>query len=240
MTIVSRAVNYNLDGVPMYGRLFHDEAATEPRPGILVFPEGFGISDHTYTEAKRFAELGYVALACDLYGRGFFSNGPTQAVVDRNAAILARHQGLLKIGQAALQALARESAADPSCIAACGYCIGATIAVELAFWGAPIKAAAGFHPSFKGMSLDQAANARCPIQLFMGAEDYASPPADRERFEAAMEGKQVPWRTTVYGGVKHSYTNPSISGMGDRCAYDKAAHDHSLAEAARLFTEAFL
>src|SRR5579864_2974807 len=40
----------------------------EPRPGILVFHENTGLTDHEKDRAVRLAELGYAVLACDLFG----------------------------------------------------------------------------------------------------------------------------------------------------------------------------
>jgi dienelactone hydrolase len=74
MSVKAEDVRY---GSSMHGRLFRDDLSSDPRPGVLVFPEGFGISDHTYKAAERVAALGYVALACDLYGGGYFHNGPS-------------------------------------------------------------------------------------------------------------------------------------------------------------------
>ena len=234
MTIVSESVRYPAGETQMQGRLFWDPARSDPLPGILVFPEGFGISEHTYEEAAQIAELGYVTLACDLYGEAFFNNGPTPELYQRNELTLSR-LGLFGIGDSALRFLTGQRRVDPHRIAACGYCLGATVAVELALQQAPLLAVAGFHPSLEGLSLQRAAAVSCPVHLFMGAEDYATPPEKRATFERAFTGSGMDWRITVYGNVKHSYTNRYIQGMGDRCAYDEEAHQHSLAQMYVLF-----
>ena len=238
MAIVSQDVRYFAGDTEMHGRLFWDPSRPDPLPGVLVYPEGFGISAHTYGEAGQIAQFGYVALACDLYGQGFFNNGPTPELAQRNKTALSR-LGLFGIGDSALRFLAAQRRVDPHRIGACGYCLGATIAVELALRNASIVAAAGFHPSLEGLSLEKAAAVSCPVHLFMGAEDYATPPEKRAALERAFKGSGKDWRMTVYGNVKHSYTNPYIQGMGDRCAYDEDAHRHSLAEMHTLFEREF-
>ena len=65
----SDSIRYQADGLDMVGHLAWDESAAGPRPGVLVFPEVFGLGEHATSRAERIAsELGYVALACDLHG----------------------------------------------------------------------------------------------------------------------------------------------------------------------------
>ncbi len=44
------------------------ESGTRSRPGVLVYPEAYGLNAHALERAERLASLGYVALACDLHG----------------------------------------------------------------------------------------------------------------------------------------------------------------------------
>jgi dienelactone hydrolase len=237
--IVDEDVSYRAGDTLMRGRLFAHASRREPLPGVLVFPEGFGISEHTYREAQRIAGLGYVVLACDLYGDGYFLNGPSQVTLERRDRAL-EEMGLQGIGLSALNYLASRVEVDRRRIAACGYCLGATVGIELALWGEPIAAVAGFHPSFEGLSLDRPNRLSCPIQLFIGTLDYAGAPERRAPFESAMKGIRHPaWGMTIYGGVRHSFTNPHIQGMGDACGYDREAHEHSFAALAKLFKQQF-
>ena len=63
----SLTLEYTADGLPMKSDLYLPDG-TGKRPGVLVFPEAFGIGEHVRTRARRLAEQGYVALACDLHG----------------------------------------------------------------------------------------------------------------------------------------------------------------------------
>lgn len=232
MTIVAEDIRYplrnpDLPDLTMHGRLFREKALDGPRPAVMIFPEGFGISEHTYRAARRLAERGYVALACDLYGNGYFHNGPSEYLRERNVAITTNTALMRATGTSALEAVRVRADVDRTRIAAIGYCLGGTIAMELGFAGAPIVGIASFHPSFKGMTYADAAQLPCPMEIFLGAEDYASPPETRALFEQAMHGKATRWQMTVYGSVKHSYTNPDCQGMGDAVAYNAAADRHS-------------
>src|SRR3546814_5121521 len=61
-------VSYEADGLAMESLLYLDEDKAGPRPGVLVFPEAFGLGENAKTHAERLAELGYAALAFDLHG----------------------------------------------------------------------------------------------------------------------------------------------------------------------------
>ena len=65
---MARELRYPADGLNMVGSL-HRPAGAGRAPGVLVFPEAFGLGEHAMEKAERIAsELGYVALACDLHG----------------------------------------------------------------------------------------------------------------------------------------------------------------------------
>ena len=72
-------LTYVADGLAMQSQLFF-EYAPSPRPGVLVFPEAFGLGDHAIGHAKRLAGLGYAALACDLHGDGRFVDDLPEAM----------------------------------------------------------------------------------------------------------------------------------------------------------------
>ena len=63
-------LTYQADGLTMHSELYFEGGVTGKRPGILVFPEAFGLSEHAKSRAQRLAGLGYIALACDLHGEG--------------------------------------------------------------------------------------------------------------------------------------------------------------------------
>ena len=239
MAIIGEDVRYTAFDNTMHGRVFRDDRWTDPRPAVLIFPEGFGISEHTYDAARRVTELGYIGMACDLYGEAYFHNGPSDYLAARNRELTSNQALLRTTGTSALELLRARGDVDSARIAAAGYCFGGTIAIELGFAAAPIVAVASFHPSFRGLTLVDAGNTRCPMHLFIGAEDYSAQPAARMPFEEALNGAGVRWRMTLYGSVKHSYTNPDCQGMGDAVEYDAEADQDSFESMARLLARAF-
>ncbi len=49
------------------------------RPGILVVHEWWGLNDYPRRRARQLAELGYIAMAVDMYGNDLICNDPKTA-----------------------------------------------------------------------------------------------------------------------------------------------------------------
>lgn len=223
----------------MHGRVYRNDALREPAPGVLVFPEAFGISEHTYRAARRVAELGYVAMACDLHGNAFFRNSSDDEIARRFAAILEYSANVRNIAHSAMQTLCSQPGVNGEKLAAIGYCFGGALSVELAFSGAPIAAAIAFHPGFHGITLADAANSRASLLLCIGSEDPYAPPEARAAFESALQDTGVRWQLNLYGGVRHSFTNPASGGPPESVAYDARADSDSWRAMTELLDEAF-
>ena len=68
--VKTETVEYEAGGTKLMGFLAYDDAQTGKRPGVIVFPEWWGLNEYAKTRAKQLASLGYVAFAADLYGEG--------------------------------------------------------------------------------------------------------------------------------------------------------------------------
>jgi len=70
MPVSERPVTYRDQDVPLSGVLYRDEARSGPRPGILLVHGAGGLDEHPREQARRYAALGYVVHACDMFGPG--------------------------------------------------------------------------------------------------------------------------------------------------------------------------
>ena len=78
--VVWKEVEYSVaDDVTMKGFLAYDDTNQEKKPGILVVHEWWGHNDYARSRAMQLAELGYVALAVDMYGDGKKAAHPDDA-----------------------------------------------------------------------------------------------------------------------------------------------------------------
>jgi dienelactone hydrolase len=206
-------IRYQADGASMVGHLAFDDQRAGQRPAVLVSHEGSGLDQHARGIAEKLAALGYIAFALDYFGDG---KRPAPEQLRKRMGVLAGDPGLIaRIAQAGLDVLLGQPAADADRVAAIGYCFGGIVSLELARTGADLKAVVGFHPGFTPPRPADSAKIRASVLMCCGTEDPFATPEDRLAFEAEMrEARVADWRLELYGGVKHSFTNPAADELG--------------------------
>jgi dienelactone hydrolase len=236
----SEILSYEADGLQMKSHLYFDGSVSGPRPGVLVFPEALGLGDHAKEKARRLAEAGYVALACDLHGDGaFITDMPTiMALLGELMQAPTRIEARARAG---LDALLGTGAVDPSRVASIGFCFGGTMSLELARGGNDVAGVVGFHSGLGTARPEAAKNIKGKVLVLIGADDPGIGPEARAAFESEMREGKVDWQMKLYGGVVHSFTNVEADKMGrpDFARYDKAADERSWAEMLAFFNEIF-
>jgi dienelactone hydrolase len=209
----SEVLRYAANGLNLESVLYFDETKTGKRPAVLVFPEGFGLSEHTKEKAQRLAGLGYVTLANDLYGESKTVN-TLDEVTGFIGPLMENPQKISAYAEAGLKALAARPEVDASRIAAIGYCFGGTVALELARGGADVKGVAGFHSGLNTVRPKNAKNIKGKVLVCIGADDPIIGPDVRQAFSAEMTAGKVDWQLHLYGGVVHSFTNKGADSRG--------------------------
>src|SRR6266851_2286404 len=131
----ARDIDYRDHAVNLRGYLAWDETATARRPGVLVFHEGLGLGEFAMARARMLAELGYVALAADMFGDRRQARN-LEEVGELIGGLRNEPEMLRARGRAALATLAALPQVDVSRLAAIGFCFGGSVALELARGGA--------------------------------------------------------------------------------------------------------
>ena len=140
----TETIEYQDGAVSLRGFVAYDDTQSDPRPGVLVMPGGFGLGANAKRRAEMLADLGYVALAGDPYGGGVEFDDLEQ-VMRRVSALRDDTDGFRQRARVALEALAALPQVDAGRLAAIGYCLGGTFALELARDGAPLAGVVTFH-----------------------------------------------------------------------------------------------
>ena len=175
------------------------------RPGILVVHEAPGLGEHPKMRADMLAELGYVALAADMYGGGQLFQGPSAFAAMtalRDAPDLLRRRV-----RAGFDALLGIEGIDSSRIAAIGYCFGGMAVLELARSGADLKAVVSFHGLLETQRPAQPDAVQPALLVCTGSEDPLVPPEQVAAFEREMTEAQADWQLVTFGGARHAFTN---------------------------------
>lgn len=236
--VVTKAVEYEFDGVKLKGHLAYDDAVKEKRPGVLVVHEWWGLDEYAKGRCKMLAEAGYVAFAPDMYGEGKVAAHPDDA---RKMATMVRENVKVWRGraEAGLKQLKAQPQVDGDKLAAIGYCFGGSTCLQLAYSGADLKAVVTFHAALPKPTADEAKAIKPRVLVCHGADDFFIPADAIKAFRGALDDAKTKYEFVSYKDAVHSFTVPGadkhmIKGM----KYDKAADEDSWKRTLALFKDA--
>lgn len=237
--VQTKTVDYEADGVQLKGFLAYDDAAKDKRPGVLVFPEWWGLNDYAKTRARQLAEMGYVAFAADLYGDGKVIDVAHPQDAQKMATALRMNVKAWRgRAEAALKVLTGQPNVDASKVAAIGYCLGGSTALQLAYAGADLKAVSTFHAALPAPTAEEAKAIKGRVLVNHGADDKFIPDKAIADFKAALEGAGVKLQFVSFPGVVHSFTVPDADKANNPgMKYDKAADEKSWQAMKDLFKD---
>jgi dienelactone hydrolase len=205
--IQTKAVEYKAQDVVMKGYLAYDEDIKGKRPGVLVVHEWWGVNDYIRRRARMLAELGYVALALDMYGEGKQAMHPSDA--GKFSSELMQNFDVSRARfLAAMDFLKQQALVDPTRIAAIGYCFGGGVVLNMARQGVDLKGVASFHGSLKAVKPAQPGGVKAKVLVLHGADDKFIPQDQIEAFQQEMKTAGADFQFISYPGALHSFTNP--------------------------------
>ncbi len=211
--IQGKTVEYTAQGVVMKGYLAYDENIMGKRPGVLVVHEWWGLNDYARKRAKMLAELGYTALAVDMYGDGKVAMHPDDARKFSSELMKNFDVGKARF-LAAMDFLKQQPTVDSTRIAAIGYCLGGGIVLNMARQGVDLKGVASFHGGLTAVKPAQAGMVKAKILVLNGAADKFTTSEQIEAFKQEMKAAGADFQFISYPGAMHSFTNPDADALG--------------------------
>jgi carboxymethylenebutenolidase len=189
-------------------------------PGLLVFQEAFGVNAHIRSVADRFAELGFIAVAPELFhrtGPGFEGSYTDFPGVMAHVNALTT-EGLEADIDASYQWLAGQSGADASRLAAIGFCMGGRTSYQA---NARVKLAAAV--SFYGGRiapdlLPLASQQSAPILMFWGGLDTHIPAEQYRAVADALTQAGAVHEQVVFGQADHGFFCDARASYNDIAA----------------------
>ncbi len=235
MSLTSRLLPYEHEGVELRGELVTDGAADTAVPGILLVHGGAGLDDHARSQARRYAALGYVVLACDMYGPGVA--GHRDRIVAAVSALRDDPIFLAARGAAGLSALTScPEVKGP--IAAVGFCFGGLAVLTLARFGADLAATISMHGSLETSRPAQPDAIRGRMLVCHGALDPHVPMTQVTAFCEEMTAAGADWQLAIYGGAMHGFTHThAVPGAMPGVEYHEPTDRRSFAVAQTLLAE---
>jgi carboxymethylenebutenolidase len=193
------------DGTTMLAWLAEPEGV-QPKRGIMVFPEIFGVNPHIRDVTNRYAALGFSALSPEVFHR----TAPPKwecSYTDFPSAmphLQAVKEATLEMDvKATFQWLKTNTAADGN-IACVGFCMGGRTSF-LANSAVPLKAAISYYGGNMPSLLHRTSKLSAPMLLFWGELDHHIPAEHRNQVTSAMRDAKKDYVDIVFSYADHGF-----------------------------------
>jgi dienelactone hydrolase len=240
--VVTKDVSYESGGVTMKGLLAWDDATDAKRPGVLVVHEWWGYNDYARKRAEMLAELGYVALAVDMYGDGKNAAHPKDAGAFAGAVMKDLPVAKARF-EAARALLNAQKQTDASKNGAIGYCFGGGVVLHMARMGLDLDGVVSFHGSLGAKMKAEKGAVKAKVLVCNGAADKFIGAETVKAFKEEMKEAGADMKFKNYKDALHGFTNPDATENGKKfdipIAYQEAADKASWKDMQKFFNKVF-
>ncbi|MFB9685275.1 dienelactone hydrolase family protein [Amycolatopsis plumensis] len=199
-----------------------------PHPGVLMYPDGFGIRPVLREMAAELAEHGYYVLVPNT----FYRHGPAPVLElpehigeEARPAIFARlmpmieahtTERILRDAEAYVEFLTARPEVGPGPVATTGYCIGGLLATHTAAAHPDrVAALAAFHAPVAAAGPDRLHRITARAHFGHAATDLT--PEALGELNRTLDAAGLEYTSEIYPGTVHGFT------MADTDAFDPAA-----------------
>jgi dienelactone hydrolase len=237
--IKTEVVEYKDGDTVLEGLVVYDDAKSGARPGVLVVHDWTGLQEYSKRRATMLAELGYVAFAADIYGKGVRPNDPGECAKEagkyKGDLPLLRRRVTLGYDQ-----LLKRPEVDAQKTAAIGYCFGGTAVLELARSGSPVAGVVSFHGGLGTTMPAAEGGVKAKVLICHGADDPYVKPPEQAAFKEEMAKAKVTYDFIAYPEAVHSFTKPEAGHDKSKGnAYQEAADRKSWEDMRAFFKKIF-
>jgi dienelactone hydrolase len=161
------------------------------------------------------AEMGYTALAVDMYGGGKQAAHPDDAAKFASESMENFDVPRARF-VAAMDFLMGQDTVDPTRIAAIGYCFGGGVVLNMARQGVELKGVASFHGNLTAVKPAQPGMVKAKILVLHGGADKFIPSRQITAFKDEMKSAGADFQFISYPGAVHSFTNPEADALAKK------------------------
>jgi dienelactone hydrolase len=232
---------YVIEDTSYHSFIAFDSSFSDKRPIVMIVPEWWGLNDYVKKRAVQLAQLGYLAMAVDMYGEGKTAQSVEDAVRYSSPfyenSIFAK-----KRFDVALTEIKKMPEADTNQIAAIGYCFGGSMVLNFAKMGADLKGVVSFHGGLKGVNA-QKELLKAKVLVCHGVDDKFVNAEEVAAFKREMDAIHATYIFKEYKGATHAFSNPDATEWGKKfklpIAYNAAADSSSWNEMKVFFKSIF-
>ena len=214
-------------------------SGTAKRPCVLVAHQWAGQTEHERNTARAMADLGYVGIAIDVYGKGV--RGTEDG--DNSPLMMPFLQDRAALRQRLLAAVAMAKAhplVDASRIAITGYCFGGLCALDIARSGTTdVKGAVSIHGIFAPPGLGAQPPISTKVMILHGWDDPMAKPDDVVGVARELTDAGADWQLHAYGHALHAFTAKGANTPDRGIKYDANADKRSWRAMVDFFAEIF-
>ncbi|HYI14976.1 MAG TPA: dienelactone hydrolase family protein [Thermomicrobiales bacterium] len=186
-----------------------------PHPAVVVIHELYGLNDNIRDFARRFADVGYLALAVDLFSGGGNRNLCILRVMSALMIRPLNNKGLSDLRRS-IDWLQQRPDVDADRVGAIGFCMGGGYALALACVERDLRASSAFY-CFNPRPLSAIGRA-CPIIGSYPGKDWSA--RSGRKLDAALDEFNVPHDIKIYPGASHSFFNDTLDSHHPEAAAD--------------------
>ncbi len=239
--IKEEAVTYSSGGATLKGFVAYDSTKQNKRPIVLVVPEWWGLTDYPRMRARQLAQLGYLAMAVDMYGNGKVADNPDEALKSAMPFYKNPQEAKARL-DAALAKAKTYPQADTSQTAAIGYCFGGSMVLNAAKLGADFDGVVSFHGGLEGVPANKDL-LKARILVCHGGADSFVPQAQVDAFKKSLDSIGANYTFKTYPNATHAFSNPDADSKAAKfnmpIKYNAAADSASWNDMKTFFAQIF-
>jgi carboxymethylenebutenolidase len=188
-------------------------ASGGPFPTVLVVQEAFGVHEHIKDVTRRFAKLGYMAVAPELWAR-LATAEQLQTIEGAQAVMAKAPDGQVMSDLDATVAYMKASGkGNTDKLGITGFCYGGRIVWLYSAHNPQVKAAAAWYGAITGATsevrpkhpLDIVKELKAPVLGLYGGQDRGIPLSDVDKMREALKAAGKPGEIVVYPEAPHGF-----------------------------------
>jgi carboxymethylenebutenolidase len=183
-------------------------------PVVLVVEEIFGVHEHIKDVCRRFAKLGYMAIAPELFARQGDVSKMTdiQEIISKVVSKVPDAQVMSDLDAAVVYAK-KTGKANAAKLGITGFCWGGRIVWLYSAHRQDLKAGVAWYGRLEGTAnelqpknpIDVVANLHAPVLGLYGGADKGIPLASVEKMQKALKDASKPCEIVVYPDTPHGF-----------------------------------
>ena len=227
MKLITRTESYSCNDTDFDLYVVAPQKQDSKLPAIFVAHAWDGLNTPIKESANRVAELGYVAVAVDVYGKGVRGDplGDNSHLMNPLMDDRALLRNRLMAGYSKIKKI---DIVDKARIGAIGYCFGGLCVLDLArLVPDSLKGVVSFHGALTKSDFTETEPIEAKVLIEHGWDDSVVPVDDYLAFTKEMDRRKADWQAHIHGRAMHAFTFEGANMPENGIQHNEAAAHRS-------------